>query len=319
MRHMQSDEVQHILVELVWQAKHGGRTAFLGHEEDWKADHRLAIAEELTKHGHRVKHIDAGGACEAHVPDTPMPDFLLQEEARLRKVHAQRKAGELKRPEKSAVDRSSEAVARTLAADKVAVDVGAELRDAVSQDELVRAQKRMVRMQVAEDKKEAGLSKKVLLSVPGHIAREAAEKREKLDAKAKESKGKHKQDSPAPEEGSGSASSKSGLEMPSAGGASGAASSGSACSAQASSSESVPVGAQQRLDGSPDVPSNDGGEQPDPAVAAAGTRKAGRWGQGAAAARRSDAEVTAVPSQPVDMASPQRASGRWGTRKRPEV
>ena len=49
LKHLQSDEVQHILVELVWQAKHGGRTAFLGLEEDWRADGRVALAEERTK------------------------------------------------------------------------------------------------------------------------------------------------------------------------------------------------------------------------------------------------------------------------------
>ena len=49
LRHMQSDEVRHILVELAWQAKHRGPTAFLGREDDWHLDHRSVIAEELAR------------------------------------------------------------------------------------------------------------------------------------------------------------------------------------------------------------------------------------------------------------------------------
>lgn len=190
LRHLQSDEVQHILVELTWQAKHKGRTAFLGPEEDWQADGRVALAEELVKHGHRVCHIRRDGALEKHSAGTQMPDFLVQEEARLRKIHAQRQAGELHRPEKSAVDRSTEAVARSLASEKTQVDVSAELRDAENQDALVKAQKRMVRLQVSANKKEPGLGKKELVGVPSHIAREAAAVRERLEAKkADKSKG----------------------------------------------------------------------------------------------------------------------------------
>ena len=186
LRHLQSDEVQHILVEVAWQAKHSGRTAFLGPEEDWRADGRVALAEELAKHGHEIRHIRRDGSVEEHgkawtVGD--MPDFLAQEESRLRKIHAQRQAGELHRPEKSAVDRSTEAVARSLASEKTQVDVSAELRDAENQDALVKAQKRMVRLHVSAGKKEPGLGKKQLVAVPSHIAREAAAVRERLEAK----------------------------------------------------------------------------------------------------------------------------------------
>lgn len=181
LRHMQSDEVQHILVELVWQAKHHGRTAFLGPEEDWRSDGRLAIGEELVKHGHEVRHVRQDGGLEDHEAQEVMPDFLVQEEARLRKLQAQRKAGELVRVEKS-VDRSTEAVARALASEKLEVDVAAELRDAENQDELARAQKRMVRLQVSASKAQ-DMGKKQLVAVPSHVLREAAVVRERLEAK----------------------------------------------------------------------------------------------------------------------------------------
>ena len=197
LKHLQSDEVQHILVELVWQAKHGGRTAFLGLEEDWRADGRVALAEELVKHQHRVHHIRGDGSIEEHQESWSgqvLPDFLLQEEGRLRKIHAQRQAGELQRVEKS-VDRSTEAVARSLATEKTQIDVSAELRDAENQDALARAQKRMVRLQVSANKKEAGLGKKQLIGVPSHIAREAAAVRERLDAKKGDQKAKESKES----------------------------------------------------------------------------------------------------------------------------
>ncbi|CAK0887116.1 unnamed protein product [Prorocentrum cordatum] len=187
LRHLQSDEVQHVLVELVWRAKHSGRTAFLGSEEDWRADGvRLAVGEELSRHGHVVEHEDNSGALERHDWGRELPGFLLQEEARLRKLDAQRRAGELQRPEKSAADRSTEAVARALAVEKTRVDVSAELRDAESQTDLIRAQRRMVRLQAAADKQEQGLGKKALVAVPGHVQREAARLREHAEAKKAE-------------------------------------------------------------------------------------------------------------------------------------
>jgi len=192
LRHLQSDEVKHILVELVWQAKHTGRTAFLGQEEDWQTDGRLAVAEELAKHGHDVQHIRSDGSCEPQASGMPMPGFLLQEEARLRKLHARRRAGELGKIDKSAVDRSTEAIARALATEKEQFDIAAELRDAENQTDLARAQKRMVRLQLAESRKEPGLSKKTLVAVPAHIRKEAAEARVRLDAKKKQQAGAHK-------------------------------------------------------------------------------------------------------------------------------
>ena len=183
LRHLESEEVQHILVELVWRAKHHGRTVFLGQEEDWRADGRLAIAEEVAKHGHTVQHVRSEGSLERHTIGMEVPDFLLQEEAQLRKIDAQRRAGELHRPDKSAVNRSLESVARSLATEKTRIDVSAELRDAESQTDLVRAQKRMVRLQMHESRKETGLSKKELVAVPAHIAREASAVWERTQAK----------------------------------------------------------------------------------------------------------------------------------------
>ena len=187
LRHMESEEVQHILVELVWQAKHQGRSCFLGPEEDWRSDGRLAIAEVLVKHGHEVRHVRQDGGLEEHEAQEVLPDFLLQEEARLRKLQAQRKAGEV-RIEKS-VDRSTEAVARALATEKVSVDVAAELRGAENQDELARAQKRMVRLQVSASKAQE-MGKKQLLAVPAHVVREAVMVRERLEARKEGKKAK---------------------------------------------------------------------------------------------------------------------------------
>eukprot|EP00403_Amphidinium_massartii_P023050 CAMPEP_0178395010 /NCGR_PEP_ID=MMETSP0689_2-20121128/13001_1 /TAXON_ID=160604 /ORGANISM="Amphidinium massartii, Strain CS-259" /LENGTH=560 /DNA_ID=CAMNT_0020015657 /DNA_START=201 /DNA_END=1880 /DNA_ORIENTATION=+ len=195
LKHMESDEVQHILVELVWRAKHTGRTAMMGAEEDWRSDGRIALAQELVKHGHVVEHIRGDGSTEQHVSVEKMPDFLLLEEARLRKIHAARKAGEMQAPKKSAVDRSTEAIARTLAAEKFEVDVGAELKDAENQDDLVRAQKRMVRMQMAQARKEPGLSKTKLTHVPKEVLLEASKKQTQLNEKAKKAKEQASKDS----------------------------------------------------------------------------------------------------------------------------
>eukprot|EP00929_Paragymnodinium_shiwhaense_P045116 TRINITY_DN23091_c0_g3_i1.p1 TRINITY_DN23091_c0_g3~~TRINITY_DN23091_c0_g3_i1.p1 ORF type:complete len:874 (+),score=195.42 TRINITY_DN23091_c0_g3_i1:98-2719(+) len=183
LRHLKSEEVQHILVELVWQAKHRGPTVFVGRELDWRMDNRLVIAEELVSHGHHVSHIDAAGSIEVHNKGVEIPDFIVQEEARLRKVQAKRQAGELQRPTKSAVDRSTEAVARSLAIEKEQVDISAELRDAENQSDLNRLQKKVVRMQMAENKKEVGLSKKNLVQVPGYVLAAAQEEQARLVAK----------------------------------------------------------------------------------------------------------------------------------------
>merc|ERR1712166_1433087 len=89
LAHLRSDEAKHILVELLWQAKRR-RTAFLGRDEAWQNDPRLAVAEMLASFGHSVKHITSNGSCESHRRVERMPDWLTAEENRLRKVEKQR-------------------------------------------------------------------------------------------------------------------------------------------------------------------------------------------------------------------------------------
>jgi len=137
--HIGSDEARHALIELVWHAKRG-RTAFLGFDEDWRQDHRQVVAEELAKAGHAVKHVDSAGATEDHELGHTFPDFIVQEEEKLRKLEKMRQAGELKRPEKSAVDRSTEAIASRLDRPAQEVDAMDELTAASNQRELVQAQ-----------------------------------------------------------------------------------------------------------------------------------------------------------------------------------
>mmetsp|Transcript_7240 Transcript_7240/g.15972 ORF Transcript_7240/g.15972 Transcript_7240/m.15972 type:complete len:954 (+) Transcript_7240:2-2863(+) len=233
LRHLKSDEVQHILVELVWQAKHKGPTAFLGSEEDWRNDNRLVIANELVAHSHRVEHIlparpsqeprhsqrpsssssivnnssnnnnnndnshgaagpgdssSTGPRIEVHPLDVEPPDFLVQEEAKLKKVAAMRKAGELRRVEKSSVDRSTEAIARRLVEEKQVYDVQSELREAQNQDDLVKAQRKVVRMQIAQSKKEVGLETKKMVGAPKYVLEEARKQHEVWQAKEKAKK-----------------------------------------------------------------------------------------------------------------------------------
>ena len=66
------------------------------------------IAEELVAHSHRVEHIARDGSVEVHEAGTSLPNFIVQEESKLRKVSAMRKAGELHRPDKSSVSRSTD-------------------------------------------------------------------------------------------------------------------------------------------------------------------------------------------------------------------
>eukprot|EP00747_Dinoflagellata_sp_TGD_P078026 gnl/TRDRNA2_/TRDRNA2_159866_c0_seq1.p1 gnl/TRDRNA2_/TRDRNA2_159866_c0~~gnl/TRDRNA2_/TRDRNA2_159866_c0_seq1.p1 ORF type:complete len:282 (+),score=68.48 gnl/TRDRNA2_/TRDRNA2_159866_c0_seq1:105-950(+) len=101
-------------------------------------------------------------------------------------MEAARKAGELKRPEKSSTTRSTEAVARMLTMEKDTFDVGAEIRDAENQTDLNRAQKKVVRMQAAENRKEAGLSKKTLVGAPKYVLEAAREEQERFAAKKAE-------------------------------------------------------------------------------------------------------------------------------------
>merc|ERR1712012_150158 len=65
LKHIQTDEGRHTLVELVWQAKRK-RTAFLGKEELWQDDARQVIADELVKGGHTVEHVRSDGSTETH-------------------------------------------------------------------------------------------------------------------------------------------------------------------------------------------------------------------------------------------------------------
>lgn len=173
LAHISSDEGQHALIELVWHAKRH-RTAFLGFDEDWGADHRQVVAEELAKLGHVVQHIDVSGSLEEHTPGKPFPDFLLREEEKLRKLEKMREAGELKRPEKSAVDRSTEAVASRLDRPAEVVDAMDEMRGARNQTELVQVQRKLARIQRVADKKSA-LAGKVLANTPHWIMEEARE------------------------------------------------------------------------------------------------------------------------------------------------
>ncbi|CAK0874719.1 unnamed protein product, partial [Prorocentrum cordatum] len=173
LAHISSDEAQHALIELVWHAKRG-RTAFLGFEEDWRMDRRQVVAEELAKVGHAVKHIDSTGATEDHVLLGSFPDFIVQEEEKLRKLEKMRQAGELKRPEKSAVDRSSEAIASRLDRPAQAVDAMDELRAAGNQVELEQVQRRLARVQRLADRKGV-MANKELAGAPRWILEEARE------------------------------------------------------------------------------------------------------------------------------------------------
>ncbi|CAK9084023.1 Hypothetical protein SCF082_LOCUS39874 [Durusdinium trenchii] len=114
LAHIRSDEGQHTLVELAWQAKRK-RTAFLGSQELWNEDNRQVIADELVKAGHQVLHVRSDGSTEQHVPGTQYPDWLVREEERLKLLEKKRQAGEAEKVSKSRLERSSEAVASRLA------------------------------------------------------------------------------------------------------------------------------------------------------------------------------------------------------------
>eukprot|EP00913_Durusdinium_trenchii_P009616 g9034.t1 len=151
LKHVQTDEAQHALIELAWHAKRQ-KTCFLGFDPDWHLDARQVVADEMLRAGHRVWHIAHAGEAEEHGPvNRKLPDFLVQEEERLRKLEKQRQAGELLRPEKS-VDRSSEAVASKLmqpSKEPLAfrIDAMDELRAASNQMELERVQRNLARQQ----------------------------------------------------------------------------------------------------------------------------------------------------------------------------
>jgi hypothetical protein len=172
LAHLRSDEAKHVLIELLWQAKRR-RTAFLGRDEAWQQDPRLAIADLLTSHGHTVQHITSVGSCEKHERLQNMPTWLTTEEERLRKLEKQRKAGELKWSDKSSVSRSTEAVAMTLTQQKEELDVGKELQNAENQTQLKFTQQRVARLQRVANEEGALAKGKALTNVPKFINDEA--------------------------------------------------------------------------------------------------------------------------------------------------
>eukprot|EP00928_Gymnodinium_smaydae_P044238 TRINITY_DN29523_c0_g1_i1.p1 TRINITY_DN29523_c0_g1~~TRINITY_DN29523_c0_g1_i1.p1 ORF type:complete len:1076 (+),score=269.84 TRINITY_DN29523_c0_g1_i1:60-3287(+) len=171
LKHIKTDEAKHALIELLWQSKRS-RTCFMGFDVEWRNDSRQIVAEELCRMGHVVNHIDCTGATEKHETGRPVPDFIIREEERLRKLEKQRQAGELHRPEKSATDRSSEAVASKLMKPSREIDAMDELRAASNQVELERAQRNLARLQRLGDKHGA-LANKVVKAAPQWILDEA--------------------------------------------------------------------------------------------------------------------------------------------------
>lgn len=170
LAHLQSAEGQHTLIELVWQGQRA-RTAFLGVELDWRNDARRAIAEKLVTAGHTVGHLHLNGALESHEAGQALPDFLLREEDRLKKIEKMRLAGELQRVSKSSVDRSTESVAMKLMQGPTEIDAVSILRDATNQQELKFAQRHLAAMQRYSEKYE--LPSKVLSGAPKFIGEEA--------------------------------------------------------------------------------------------------------------------------------------------------
>merc|ERR1712176_1147474 len=104
-----------------------------------------------------------------------IPDFLITEEERLRTLEKQRKAGELKRPDKASDSRSTEAVAKALTTEKEVVDVGKELLECENQTQLKFAQQRLSRLQRIADEKGAMFKGKQLTHVPKYVKAEANE------------------------------------------------------------------------------------------------------------------------------------------------
>lgn len=184
LAHIRSDEGQHTLVELAWQAKRK-RTAFLGSQELWNEDNRQVIADELVKAGHQVLHVRSDGSTEQHVPGTQYPDWLVREEERLKLLEKKRQAGEAEKVSKSRLERSSEAVASRLARPTEEVDAMTELRLAANQKELVVAQRKLARYQKLADQKGL-LANKVLTNVPEWVREDAMKQAEWVAAKKKE-------------------------------------------------------------------------------------------------------------------------------------
>jgi len=192
LKHLTEDEGRNTLAELVWHARRK-RSALLGLEASWRDDHRAAIAQKLKEAGHKVLHVDAAGHPEEHPVDLELPEHLVGEEARLRSLEKKRNAGELAKPQKSLASRSSESVAQRLTMPQVEIDASAELRQATSQGELCRIQRRLANLQRRTEESadlQAGLGPK-LLNVTKWVRQEAQLQRENLAAgKTKDGKEK---------------------------------------------------------------------------------------------------------------------------------
>eukprot|EP00930_Biecheleria_cincta_P094010 TRINITY_DN8472_c0_g1_i2.p1 TRINITY_DN8472_c0_g1~~TRINITY_DN8472_c0_g1_i2.p1 ORF type:complete len:917 (+),score=176.92 TRINITY_DN8472_c0_g1_i2:70-2820(+) len=182
LKHLREDEGRNLLAELVWWARRK-RTAFLGFQDDWQHDRRLAIATRLREAGHRVLHVEADGSTKEHPEHMELPDFILGEEAKLRMIEKQRLAGDLKRPQKSAVSRSTESIAQRLTRPQQEIDAGAELRKANTQAELCRIQRRLADLQRRSEDSDAkaGLGPK-LMYVNKWVKAEAAKQQENIAA-----------------------------------------------------------------------------------------------------------------------------------------
>eukprot|EP00928_Gymnodinium_smaydae_P053617 TRINITY_DN37565_c0_g1_i1.p1 TRINITY_DN37565_c0_g1~~TRINITY_DN37565_c0_g1_i1.p1 ORF type:complete len:925 (-),score=143.48 TRINITY_DN37565_c0_g1_i1:85-2859(-) len=190
MKHLREDEGRNTLAELVWQAHHK-KSAFLGAEEDWRSDHRQAIATRLSEAGHCVQHILSDGSPEEHPKEFNLPDFILGEETRLRTLEKQ-KLADPGRVQKSAVHRSTESVAQKMMKPQQVIDAGEELRKATNQTELCRIQRRLADLQRRSEgvDAKAGLGPK-LVGVNKWVKEEAEQQRENL-AQGKRKDGQEK-------------------------------------------------------------------------------------------------------------------------------
>jgi len=182
LKHLREDEGRNTLAELVWHAQRK-RSAFLGAEEEWRNDQRLAIAVMLREAGHRVMHVATDCSLEEHPLDSHIPEHIAGEEARLRAVEKRRAAGEDAQGQKSAVSCSTEAVAQQLSRPREVIDAGAELRKATTQRELCNIQRRLADLQRKSEEQDAqaGLGPN-LLHVNKWIKAEAAQQRANLAA-----------------------------------------------------------------------------------------------------------------------------------------
>lgn len=221
LAHLGSDEAKHTLIELLWQGKRRP-TAFLGRDPEWRQDPRLAIAEVLAGYGHEVQHITDVGSLERHEAGIKMPDFLTNEEERLRNLEKQRQAGELKRPDKASDSRSTEAVAKALSTERESLDVGKELFECENQTQLKFAQQRLARMQRVADEKGALVKGRQLTHVPKYVKAEAKaqaawiSERKKMKESAKGNP-TGKVESGTPETGASSSAASTEAPIPSAG------------------------------------------------------------------------------------------------------